>query len=326
MAALFRVIQERHPTLLLDEADTVFNKTKSDSTEDLRGLLNNGYRRGTPYLRVVGEGKKMHVEAFETFTPKAVASIRALPDTVQDRSIVIGLQRRLATEPVERFRFRRAEREVLPLCEHLEALAATLELPEHAACPDGLSDRQEESWEPLLAIADAAGGDWPTRGRHAALIVSGTAELDDERTEIRLLTDIRSIFEERGAERIPTVTLIETLHSDAYAESGWEDWRGRGLKAEGLAYLLRPFGIRAHQMKLAGTNVRGFDRDQFAGAFDRYLLPPVDGPLTRYPGTAEHESEHEGSKVAGESPVAGEGQETEDDLLQQLRLDGEAPA
>ena len=124
LAALFRVVNDRHPTLLMDEADAIFQRRNSDTAEDLRGLLNNGYRRGTPYLRVVGEGKKMRVEQFDVFCPKAVASIGQLPDTVQDRAIVVQLTRRARSETLEPFRFRTAEREALPIREWWEALSA----------------------------------------------------------------------------------------------------------------------------------------------------------------------------------------------------------
>ena len=33
--------------------------------------------------------------------------------------------------------------------------------------PDGITDRPADVWEPLLAVADAAGGDWPQTGRFA---------------------------------------------------------------------------------------------------------------------------------------------------------------
>jgi hypothetical protein len=306
LAALFRIIDERHPTLLLDEADTIFNKRTSDSTEDVRGLLNNGYRRGVPFLRVVGDGKKMRVESFDVYCPKAIASIHALPDTVQDRSVVIALKRRARSESVERFRFRRAELEALPIREWWESIAEQLTLPESADVPEQLDDRAADSWEPLLALADAAGDAWPDKARRAALAVSGTPEVEDDAAPIRLLASIRQVFADKAVDRIPTAELIDGLRADE--EGPWDDWHGRGLKPEGLAYLLRPYGIRARQMKVAGINVRGFDLEQFGDAFSRYLPLPLHTPLARYPATSERESEHEGSKVAGETPVAGESQ------------------
>ena len=301
LAALFRIIDDRHPTLLLDEADTIFNKKGSDSTEDVRGLLNNGYRRGVPFFRVVGDGKKMHVESFDVFCPKAIASIRGLPDTVQDRSIVIALKRRARSEAVGRFRLRHAEREAIPIREWWEAIAAELLLPDEVDVPDELDDRAADSWEPLIALAGAAGDEWMARARHAAIVLSGAGEVEDDTLPIRLLAGIRAVFVDRAAERVPTSDLLEALRADD--EAPWDDWHGKGLRAEGLAYLLRPYGIRSHQMKIAGVNVRGFDRDQFTDAFDRYL--PSATLSTRYPATPERESERGGSEVASQRPVAG---------------------
>ncbi len=304
LAALFRIIDERHPTLLLDEADTIFNKRGSDASEDIRGLLNNGYRRGVPFYRVVGDGKKMRVESFDCYCPKAVASIGRLPDTIQDRAVVISLQRRARHEPLERFRFRVAELEATAVREWWESLV-DLTLPELVDVPDALDDRAADSWEPLLALADAAGADWPARARKAALTLAGSAEVEDESRSVMVLSDIRDVLAEKATERIPTSELLDALH--ALEERPWaEDYRhGRPLKAEGLAYLLRPYRIRARQMKVNGVNVRGYPADQFTDAFSRYLSPPAETPLTRYPATTEHETERAGSKVAGERPVAG---------------------
>jgi hypothetical protein len=305
LAAIFRAVNEWHPTLLIDEADAVFNRKSNDNSEDLRGLLNSGYRRGRPYLRIVGDGKKMRVEKFETFSPKCLASIRSLPDTVQDRSIIIGLQRKLVSEKVERFRSRRAQLESLPIREWWESIAAELQLPEHAEVPAALSDRSSDSWEPLLAIADAAGGDWLERARRAALILSGVAEIDDERTEVQLLGDIQTIFIEQSADRVATLTLLDILTGTRFAESGWNEWHRRGLNSHGLSYLLRPFKIRARQMKVDGANVRGFHLEQFADAFARYLPSSVQTAPDRYSATSERESERDGSGVAHHTPVAG---------------------
>lgn len=294
-AALFRVIDERHPTLLLDEADTIFGRRHSDSAEDLRGLLNNGYRRGRPYWRVVGSHSHLRTQPFDVFCAKVMASIGELPDTVQDRSIVIRLDRRTSTQLVARFRLRIAEREAAPIRKQW-ASAALDAVRDDADVPDELHDRAADNWEPLIGLADAAGGDWPARARRAALALSAET-VDDDRPEIRLLADIREIFAQRDVERLATSELIDELRREQFAESGWEDWRGAGLKPVGLASLLRPFGIRARQMKLGGVKVRGFERAQFSDAFLRYL--PSATPATRYPGTDTMDADHRGTGVPG---------------------------
>ncbi|QAY63730.1 hypothetical protein ET495_11270 [Xylanimonas allomyrinae] len=54
VAALFRSLDTPR-TVLFDEADTIFGtKIKAEQNEDLRGLINAGFQRGTPVLRTVG--------------------------------------------------------------------------------------------------------------------------------------------------------------------------------------------------------------------------------------------------------------------------------
>src|SRR5207244_12445216 len=93
-AALFRIVASEQPTLLFDEVDTVFGP-KAREREDLRGLLNGGFRRGSPVIRMGGESKTT-VERFDPFCAKALAGIGTLPDTISDRSIPIRLRRRPA--------------------------------------------------------------------------------------------------------------------------------------------------------------------------------------------------------------------------------------
>jgi hypothetical protein len=182
VAALFRSIGEPPPSILWDEVDALFRGGNDPGREDLRALLNSGYRRGASVLRMVGEGKKMEVRAFPTFAPVALAGIGNLPDTINDRSIVVELRRRLPGEKVRPFRRRTAEPEASALRDRLEVWAGeNLAGLERARpnMPDGLSDRALDLWEPLLAIADAAGGSWPERARRAAveLAVKGHEEL-----------------------------------------------------------------------------------------------------------------------------------------------------
>jgi hypothetical protein len=104
-AVLFRVIAARTPTLLLDEADAIFGN-KGREREELRGMLDAGWRRGAKAYRM-GGANKTTLEEFAVFCPKAFAGIGSyLPGTLADRSIIVRLDRRTRAEPVERFRRR----------------------------------------------------------------------------------------------------------------------------------------------------------------------------------------------------------------------------
>ena len=87
-AAIFRVVEEHMPSLLVDEADTFLHEN-----DELRGVINSGHRRGGSVLRTVGD--EHEVRCFATYSACAIAAIGRLPDTLHDRSVVIDLKRRL---------------------------------------------------------------------------------------------------------------------------------------------------------------------------------------------------------------------------------------
>jgi hypothetical protein len=277
-AALFRAIAAERPTLLFDEVDAIFGKGATDR-EDLRGLLNAGWRRGQ-FVHRIGGAQKTTLEAFEVFSPKALAGIGApLPDTVADRSITISLKRKAPGETVERFRRREVDEAAEPLQRGIEAWAeANLDALAEARpeIPDVLDDRAADGWEPLLAIADRAGGKWPERARQAALTLSAGADREDDSLGVRLLADCRRVFGER--DRLATAELLDGLAADD--EAPWADWHGRGrITARGLARLLKPYGISSRTIRLdAGETPKGYLREQFEDAWSRYL-PSEDAPI-----------------------------------------------
>src|SRR5262249_30551145 len=107
-AAIFRIVEQARPTLLIDEADTFLKEN-----DELRGILNTGHRRGGQVLRTVGDDHEPR--QFSTWAPAAIAMIGRLPDTLNDRSVIINLRRRKPTEMVKSFRRDRAD--------HLHVLA-----------------------------------------------------------------------------------------------------------------------------------------------------------------------------------------------------------
>lgn len=190
-AVTFRTIERDQPTLLLDEIDTIWTD-KGNEHEGLRALLNSGNRRGTTVPRCVGPSQALH--EFPVSCAKALAGIGAPPDTVADRSIPIGLKRRTRDEKIERFRQRDEARTVEgpALRERLAewAKAHEEELADRwPDLPEELSDREQDAAEPLLAIADLAGGRWPD-GARAALtrVIKGSASGNDDSLRLRLLS------------------------------------------------------------------------------------------------------------------------------------------
>ncbi|MDO8532659.1 MAG: DUF3631 domain-containing protein [Dehalococcoidia bacterium] len=270
-AVLYRKIERDKPTLLLDESDAAFASDK-EYAEALRGVLNTGHRRGGVASLCVGVGAGLTFHDFPTFCPKAIAGIGKLPDTVADRAILIVLKRRTASEPVERFRRRDVLPEADALKEHVAAWAASLTNLRDArpSLPPELDDRAQDCWEPLLALADAAGGDWPRRARQAALALSGAGEREDASLGVRLLGDIKGLFNAQGVERLPSVEIVRGLL--AIEESPWADLDRRPLDASKLARLLKPFGITPKTLRAEKVTFKGYERAVFAEAWERYTL------------------------------------------------------
>jgi hypothetical protein len=286
-AALFRSIQLKRPTLLLDEIDAIFGP-KAKNHEDLRGMLNAGYRRGVPVHRCVGDGAKIRVEEFEVFCPKALVGIGELPETLATRSLRIRLERRAVGEHVERFRYRAAADLAEPLRLDLAQWAESDVGQELAKSrpdlPDELNDRTQDALEPLIAIADAAGGDWPQRARQAFVELCTGGRERDASLGVRLLADSQRAFRDRG--EVATSELIDTLAADE--EAPWAALNdGKPITPRRLGNLLRRYGIESRTVWLpdVGKTLKGYKREQFESAWSRYLAPENVIPS----GLASHE-------------------------------------
>lgn len=267
-AVLYRAIDAKHPTILLDEADRLFER-KAEDQADIVSVINAGNVRGATVPRIVGQGTKMQVHDFAAYAPMALAGIAAnWPDTVLDRSILITLERKKPDEEVARFR-QRQKWFLRGIGEELGGLLADVERLQVDSLPDELSDRAQDAWEPLIAIADAAGFDWPARARQAALSLGRThARLlaDDERDELQLLNDLVALFEALEPESgfLGSSQLVNELTK--LDDRPWSDWPG-GFSTHKLAKLMRRLGIRPTQP--FGSAKRGYDRRHVTSVWER---------------------------------------------------------
>ncbi|GAA0904044.1 DUF3631 domain-containing protein [Virgisporangium aurantiacum] len=278
-AAVYRSIgaADSPPTLLIDEADTIFGAKAGDANEDLRGLLNAGHQRGRPTIR--WDTNTRSVERIETFAMAALAGIGQMPDTIEDRAVVIRMRRRTTGERVAPYRVRRDG-------PALKELAITLTgwlrdyLPEleRAAPPMPVDDRAADTWEPLVAVADLAGRDWPGRARTAVTVLTAEAADDGQlSTGVRLLVDVRAAFVMLGSPAaVATTELLKVLNDDP--EAAWSGFGPVGLTGKRLADLLREFGISSGNVRFPVGQAKGYLRDDFADAWNRYCPPPDDTP------------------------------------------------
>jgi putative DNA primase/helicase len=136
--------------------------------------------------------------------------------------------------------------------------------------PAGFDNRLFDNWQLMLAIADHAGGDWPEKARQAALNVSKVVGSADASTGIRLLADIKSVFEGKGVDRLPSAELVIAL--GALEDRPWIEWKGgKPITANQLARLLRIFGVVPDSIRVGDATPKGYYLAHFEELFERYL-------------------------------------------------------
>jgi uncharacterized protein DUF3631 len=256
-AALARSISEADPpTLILDEADTVFGKKdqRAEGAEDLRGILNAGHSRGWPYVRWDAAQRKR--ELCPTFAMAIIGGIGDMPDTIEDRAVVISMRRRAPGERVAQWRTRRVVPKLRELRGRLHDWVSNQSDALAAAEPDlPVEDRAADVWEPLVAVADRAGGSWPDRARSACRALAGDPDNEEPDTAgERLLADLKTIY--GAATFLYSSTILAELIK--IEEAPWSEWRRVGAGREpinqrGLAGLLKPYQVRPRDGREDGT-------------------------------------------------------------------------
>jgi len=265
-SALFRYIEDVRPTLLIDEADSFVG-----DNEELRGILNSGHTKAAAHvIRSVEINGEHKARRFSTWAPKAIATIRELADTLQDRAIVLTLQRKPRTAATERLRKR--DNDEFAVLRRRAARWAKDNFDKLADpdpnIPNNLNDRAADNWRPLLAIADLAGVNWPRRAREAACVLSGDGH-DTSAINVDLLVDIQTAFGESDV--ITSADLTTALVADL--ERPWATW-GKGAKPltqNQLARLLKPFNIISETVHPIGKpHAKGYKRTHFEEAWAAY--------------------------------------------------------
>jgi hypothetical protein len=258
---MWRKLEHGSPTIMLDEADTIFGKAGSSSSHrELRGILNAGYRRGATVPRCVGSED---VKEFHVFGPVALAGLGRLPETVAARSVEIVMRRRKADDPeVHQFRLRFALaqlRRAFTLCEGWAGQAAA---PLRVALPDlPVINRDADVWEPLVAIADLAGEEWADRSRRACEALTSQKEPS---IGTALLTDLRVVFEAEE-KALPSAELLSRLQGLPDSRWRYDTFTGRTMSK-----LLGEYGIASQTIRCDGEVMRGYKYESFSEAWSHY--------------------------------------------------------
>jgi len=272
-SALFRAVALWKPTILIDEADTFFRVNT-----ELQGMVNAGHLRNGCVLRTETVGDSFEPKTFPVFSAKAVAGIaleKHLSDATMSRGIVFKLRRKLAHEKVSRLRHDNSAL-FAGIAEKLARFATDYSQRVRQARPallDALSNRAQDNWEPLLAIAECAGDEWLVRATMAAIKLSGAG---DKAVSIsnELLADIQCVFKNKSVNKISTVDLIAALIADD--EKSWATFNnGNPISSKQIAKLLVGYEIASKNVSFGlSKQSKGFELSQFSDAFVRYLSPP----------------------------------------------------
>lgn len=262
-AAFFRVIELHRPCLLIDEGDTFLKEN-----EVLRGVINSGHTRTQAYV-VRCDGENNDPVKFTTWAPKAIAMIGKLPGTIEDRSVIVSLKRKLPSEHAERHTSEtRQELSIIKqkisrfVEDNSEALKKAIPARLHST-----NDRQADNWEPLLAIAQVAGVE--EEARSAALFFLDVTEKEMP-LSVQLLLDLNEVFKDKHVERMFSAELVANLV--AFDDRPWAEWsNGRPMSTNALAKSLKRFGIQPKLLRIGDETKRGYEHGWFLDPLSRYV-------------------------------------------------------
>ena len=278
-SVLYRFVELSCPTLIVDELDNQIEDNK-----DLLAVLNGGHKRSmASVLRSVGDGKDFIPKRFSAWSPKIVGTIKILPGTMADRSIVIPMRRKRRDEPRARVNsndtetYQRLRSQCLRwMNDHLAELRDA-----NPVLSETLDDRAIDNWRPLKAIADALGPVWSQRAWNASVELSRDRG-DDASNGEALLEALRDIFDEHGqtiydqggnpeGKALHTETIVSKLHE---ADSRWKEYGRPGsekpITGNSVSRLLSQFKIKSANVTINTVQKKGYRESDFADAFARY--------------------------------------------------------
>ncbi len=297
-AALFRMVDECQPTLMIDEVDAFLA-----GNDELRGVINSGHTRRTAFvIRTQGDDHKP--TKFSTWTPMILAGIGRIPDTIADRSVVVRMQRATGKEKRERLLGQHYERTLTTrrkLCRWAldnEGLIAQKGIMP----PEIENSRAMDNWIPLFAVADAIGGEWPELCKAAYVRIHTIEESEDDSITTMLLTDIKQIFDEQDGDRMFSAELVAALA--AMEDRPWETWsRGKPMTTNALSGRLKEFKIKPADIRIGDVNKKGYLLEKFKDAFKRYVQTATTRQASDDAGCGQFQTATIGKGVALENPL-----------------------
>ena len=203
------------------------------------------------------------------------------------RAVVVRMRRRAPGQEVRRYRERipRPQGQELrgKIAAWAESVAGRVGDP-WPDLPDGVDDRPADVREPLVMIADLAGGDWPRGSPAMPAPLSSRAQVRMTKgIPTRLLADLRAVFGD--AEALWTEPILDRLRK--LEEAPWVTGTGTRYGPR-PGERLEPYGIKSGEVRKGEANRQGYPRPPAGGrAGTRASAPPLQ-PDNPTPPLASH--------------------------------------
>jgi putative DNA primase/helicase len=272
-AALYRVIKDDCPTLILDEADSFLKEN-----EELRNVMNSGHEREFAWVMRYNPDSGV-VERFSTWCPKVVAMIGKPKRTILSRSIHVKLQRNKDFE-VQKFD-EETNQKLTVIHSKFARIAEQIREEVRVFRTSLLTNRARDNWQPLLAIAHAASPEWERLTISAAAKIEALERQGKDDFRRYLLESLSEFIKEKRALHkfppeqrffIKTDDILDGangLNSDK--EAPWKDGKPGQLTAHRLGKELREYDVESVREREEGSNrARGYWSDEIERIIQQY--------------------------------------------------------
>jgi hypothetical protein len=297
-ASFMRMVHEGNYTIFIDEIEGIYGSAAArDANGTLTSVLNAGFESDAIAHRCEANTNKPQV--FKIYAAVMMGGLlRAkLPDSLKSRMIAIHMKRRMERDEIADFRKRYAEAEAKPIREELERWCeeaqGKIDLNALRLPPD-IRDRDADIWEPLFAIAQIAGGPWPSRvAESARWFVNARVDDSADSSGLRLLRDcVVALEHARTCE--PDWLRAELFNM---SDAPWSAWgkNGTGLTTFTMKQWLKDYGIKSYAVKVGGRTVKGYHIKQFTDELARYPQPDTEG--VGYPGYSSYLVDNKNNEV-----------------------------
>jgi 5S rRNA maturation endonuclease (ribonuclease M5) len=279
VASLFRLVAHDKATIVLDEMEKLRNEDKEEFSA-LMAILNGGFQKHSIVTRIEKTKGGFAPMNFPVYSPKILAGINRVSDTIEDRSFKIEMTRKTKSERIQRLHLAKEGKEFQRLRSDL-FLWALLYASEVAEVYEGLdeikeisslNDREKDVWEPLLSIALVI--DEMSIGNFFDTLVSLALDVSKRDSE-------KNIMEEA----IPNfISLIDEIFltdkkqcfissSDLYQQIQNDENLSFITSKKSLANFIQKLGLFPNRMRSGSSIVRGylFERDWLEDLRERYV-------------------------------------------------------